>query len=86
MISELVYFVNILQNNLEDNFFQNKKWIDRKMKSRVVITSRTCKSAFEWLNVELRSLNIFIVSARGVLDSDWLNNKCVVLPWRHFIH
>ena len=45
-----------------------------------VITSRTCKSAFEWLNVELRSLNIFIVSARGVRDFDWLNEKCIVLP------
>ena len=45
-----------------------------------VITSRTYKSAFEWLNVELRSLNIFIVSARGVLDFDWLNEKCIVLP------
>ena len=45
-----------------------------------VITSRTCKSAFEWVNVELRSLNIFIVSARGVLNSDWLNDKGVVLP------
>ena len=30
-MSELVYFVNILQNNLEDNFFQNKQRIDRKM-------------------------------------------------------
>ena len=41
--------------------------------------SRTCKSAFEWLNVELQSLNIFIVTARGVLDFDWLNEKCIVL-------
>ena len=45
-----------------------------------VITSRTCKSAFEWLKVKLRSLNIFIVSARGFLDFDWLNEKCIVLP------
>ena len=39
-----------------------------------LITSRTCKSAFKWLKVELQSLNIFIV------DSDWLNDKGVVLP------
>ena len=39
-----------------------------------MITSRTCKSTFEWLKVELQSLNIFIV------DSDWLNDKGVVLP------
>ena len=50
------------------------------------VITRTYTSAFEWLNVELRSLNIFIVSARGFLDFDWLNEKCIVLPWRHFIH
>ena len=53
---------------------------DEVFRRNHMITSRTCKSAFEWLNVELRSLNFFIVSARGVLDSDWLNDKCVVLP------
>ena len=47
---------------------------DEVFRRNHMITSRTCKSAFEWLNVELRSLNIFIV------DSDLLNDKGVVLP------
>ena len=47
---------------------------DEEFRRNDLYTSRTCKSAFKWLNVELRSLNIFIV------DSDWLKDKGVVLP------